>query len=71
MGFHRQPAAHVIEHAKGAPVVRFIAEQEIATVLAEQDPFRIANDCVDPAGHFPIAACGEVVCAHCGRIFWR
>lgn len=71
MSFHRSPAAHVIRHAEGAPVIRIVTPADIATVMREQDPFGIALHCTNPAGHQPIASCGEIVCAHCARIFWR
>lgn len=73
MSFHRQPAHHVIEAAKGVPatVSRFIGEREIAEVMASADPFGIELHCTNAGGHQPIASCGEIVYAHCARIFWR
>ncbi len=52
-----------------AAVTSFIAV-EIAQANAERDPFGIGHDCLDPSGHDFTAACGEVVCIHCGRIAW-
>ncbi len=55
-------------------IVRFIGEQEIATLLREQDPFCCDDPCPgNAAGHYPIRAAGDIVCAHagCGKVFWR
>lgn len=72
MGFARTPQRHVIDRARGAPFEALITAEDLAIVIREADPFLIPdNICLNPAGHLPIAACGEVVCAHCARIFWR
>jgi hypothetical protein len=71
MGFARQPAPHVIDAAKGAPVEILITAEDIAFFVRQADPFLIENDCVSASGHYAIASCGEVVCAHCSRVFWR
>ena len=35
------------------------------------DPFAIDNQCPNSAsGHDFIAACGDVVCCHCGKVVW-
>lgn len=53
-------------------VVHFIGEQEIAQVLAAQDPFQCDDPCPGhPAGHFPIRSAGDTVCAYCSKVFWR
>jgi hypothetical protein len=67
MGFHRiaQPAA-----LDRAAIVRFVAA-EIAFEMRGLDPFRIEHDCLNPAGHDFIAACGDVVCCHCGKVVWQ
>jgi hypothetical protein len=71
-GFHRQGQPAAFDRAAvRAVVINFIGEREIATLLREQDPFGIDHDCLNPAGHDFIGACGEVVCVHCGRIAWR
>ncbi len=71
MGFHRQGQPAALDRAAIRDAVsRFLAD-ELAFEIAAADPFRIDNDCVNPAGHEPIASCGEVVCCHCARIFWR
>lgn len=53
-----------------ATITRFVAE-ELAFANRTADPFHIAHDCRNPSGHDFIAACGDVVCIHCGRIAWR
>jgi hypothetical protein len=53
-------------------VIDFVAEQEAARIARGLDPFGIDDPCpANPAGHHPHASCGEVVCVHCERIFWR
>lgn len=43
-----------------------------ARVKREVDPFLVDDPCpMNPTGHKPIASCGEVVCWHCAKIFWR
>jgi hypothetical protein len=71
MGYLRSPSAAVRSHAAGAPLVRLVTPADLAQVMREQDPFGIALSCTNPAGHQPIASCGEIVCCHCARIFWR
>lgn len=72
MGFARTPAPHVIEASKGARVYQFIGEREIAAVMGAADPFNVANRCpVNATGHQPIPSCADVVCGHCGKVFWR
>jgi hypothetical protein len=76
MSFHRQPAPHVIAHARGrsAIVCRFVSEREIAAVLGDADPFLIGFPCKwSPTGaHVPVRSDSEIVCEHCSVIFeWR
>lgn len=55
-------------------VFEFVAEREIADVLAAQDPFGCDDPCPgSPVGHYPIRIAGDVVCAHwpCGKVFAR
>lgn len=70
MGFQRQPSPTVRSAARGG-VVRVVTREEIARIEREQDPFGIELHCTDIGGHRPIASCGEIVCAHCARVFWR
>jgi len=35
------------------------------------DPFLIDHGCDNPQGHEAIATCGEIVCRHCAKVFWR
>lgn len=60
-----------VEIGFGFVVTEFIGPQEVAQIEREADPFGIAHMCPNPAGHQPIVSCGEIVCAHCGLIFWR
>lgn len=71
MGFYRQgmPAALNREGVRAA-VTAFVA-QDVAFANRTVDPFGIAHNCRNPAGHDFIAACGEVVCSHCGAVAWR
>lgn len=71
MGFHRQgqPASH--DRERIAAVITLLVADELAFANAGADPFLIAHDCLNPAGHDFIAACSDVVCCHCGRIAWR
>jgi len=69
-GYLRQGRTNALAAAP-IVVVDFVSEREIARVIREQDPFGLAHGCTNPAGHQPAASCGEIVCVHCGRIFWR
>jgi hypothetical protein len=70
MGFHRIPQPASLDRAGlTAIVTRFLAE-EIAFARRNSDPFEIEYDCRNPAGHDFIAACGDVVCCHCGKVVW-
>jgi hypothetical protein len=68
MGFHRhgQPAA--LDRAAVSAVITRLVAQELAFEARTADPFLLAHDCLNPAGHDFIAACGEVVCCHCARL---
>lgn len=71
MSFNRRPTHAVRAHAQGAGVVHLVTRADIARIEREQDPFGIALSCTNPAGHQPTASCGEIVCVHCARVFWR
>lgn len=71
MSFERTPTQHVVAAARGAPAEMLVTLDDLADVIRQADPFLIAHDCSNPTGHDPIASCGEVVCAHCARVFWR
>lgn len=77
MGFHRQGQPQYVQTVSDT-TLRIIREHvgalmasEAAFIARTVDPFNVDNDCINPAGHEPMASCGEVVCAHCARIFWR
>lgn len=69
--YARQPSHHVIGAARGAPVIHLATEADARRIAREQDLFGIELHCTDIGGHRPIASCGEIVCAHCARVFWR
>jgi hypothetical protein len=70
MGFHRQGMPAVLDRAAVTAVItRYVAE-ELAFLNRTADPFGIAHDCRNPAGHDFISSCGDLACVHCGRIAW-
>lgn len=73
MGFYRtKPAGLADRAAITASVLRLITARDIAEVAAEtSDPFGLAHNCSHPAGHFLIPSAGDIVCAHCEKVFWR
>jgi hypothetical protein len=72
-GFTRQGLPNTRPAPVKAPLIAFIAEEEIAIVAASLDPFLIDGPCPHNGGasHQPVGSCGEVVCRHCAAIFWR
>lgn len=73
-GFHRgRPAQGLTRAAVSEQVAQFLCLEDIsARANRERDPFNVADPCpVNPTGHQTIVSCGEVVCWHCARIFWR
>lgn len=50
-------------------------EAELGRLIGEHfphsEPFGVAHYCTNPAGHHAIPSCRDIVCAHCGRFFWR
>lgn len=71
MGYLRQGMPQALDRAGIRAIVIPIVAQELAFTSRTIDPFGIAHDCLNPAGHDPIAACGEIVCCHCAKVFWR
>lgn len=72
MGFHRRRQPEALNRAQAiSAVMAFVGEREIGEVMAAQDPFRLDHDCISPSGHDVIASCGEIVCRHCAKVFWR
>lgn len=74
MGFYRTKPASITDRAAiTASVLRLITIEEIAEVTREtSDPFGITNRCPgNPVGHYPIPSAGDIVCAHCEKVFWR
>jgi len=71
-GFNRGSQPLAFSPASLMPVVsRFVTEQEIGAIMRAEDPFHVGHDCIHPNGHEAIASCGEVVCYHCAKVFWR
>jgi len=74
MGFYRQGMPQPLDRdGVKAAVISFIAAEEIALVERAFDPFEVDDPCPLNAGrpHRAIASCGEVVCRHCSKVFWR
>lgn len=43
----------------------------IGRAMPPRDPFEVADRCpVNPTGHDGTMSCGEIVCPHCGCVFW-
>jgi hypothetical protein len=72
MGFHRQGQPAALDRAGlTAVVARFVAEELDLLTCTPADPFGVDNSCpFSPSGHDYIAACGDVVCCHCGKVVW-
>ena len=71
MGFYRTRPRQALDRAAIRAEVIPILAQELAFIERTADPFQIENDCVNPAGHFPIRSGGAIVCAHCSKVFWQ
>lgn len=74
MGYDRQIQRPALDRSQVIDIVaRFIGEETIAQIARESDPFHIDDPCPMNAGapHRPIASCGEYVCWHCAKIFWK
>jgi hypothetical protein len=70
MGFHRIPQPPALDRKELTAVVTSLMIEELAFARASSDPFAIEHDCLNPTGHDFIAACGDVVCCHCGKVVW-
>ena len=70
MGFHRIPQPRALDRAAIRAEVIPLLAQERAFIARTIDPFGIEHGCVNPAGHAVITSCGEIVCAHCTKVFW-
>jgi hypothetical protein len=71
-GFLRTGQRRRLERVQVLDIVSaFAREQEIATLLREQDPFLCDDPCPMNAGapHRPIPSCGDIVCCHCAKVF--
>lgn len=71
MGFHRMGQPASLNRAEVTAVVAELVAEEIAFLQRTADPLALDHDCVNPAGHHPIADCRDIVCQDCGRIFWQ
>jgi hypothetical protein len=63
------PVLEVYERIR-VPVVVLNADVALPT-CTPADPFGIDHDCINPAGHDFIAACGDVACCHCAKVVWQ
>lgn len=52
-----------------ASLARFVADCVAQELLP--DPFAVAHDCVNPAGHDVQPSCGALACVHCSKVFWQ
>lgn len=53
-------------------VIRRLIAEQAAFVARRADPFGIDDPCpLNPTGHQPHSSCGETVCFHCAKVFWR
>ena len=70
-GFSRgtQPAA-LDRNSVTTVAAHLIAEEIAAFENASADPFQLAHDCLNPAGHYFAASCGMVACVHCAKVIW-
>jgi hypothetical protein len=64
-------AVEVYERTAGRSFVSVDDRPAMLLACTPADPFGIDNDCTSEAGHYPIASCGDVVCVHCGKVFWQ
>lgn len=71
MGFLRQGQPVALDRAGLTAVVTRLLAEEIAFISRTADPFGIDHDCLNPAGHDPIASCSEIACCHCSKVFWQ
>lgn len=72
MGFYRdRPIPKPERLVLGAIIIKEIEREELVEALFGADPFLIDHDCLNPSGHDAIASCGEIVCCHCAKVFWR
>lgn len=73
-GFHRgtQRSLPRREYIRDKVTEILCLEDVSARTMREADPFLVADPCpCSPRGHQTIVSCGEVVCWHCAKIFWR
>jgi hypothetical protein len=63
------PVLEVYERTT-VPVIVLDAAAPLLT-CTPVDPFGVDHDCLNPAGHDPIATCREIVCCHCAKVFWQ
>lgn len=71
-GFTRSGAPRPLSRDEAAELIKPLAFDAIAALLIPPtDPFGIESDCLNPGGHQPIPSCRDLVCPHCGKVFWR
>jgi hypothetical protein len=70
MGFYRHGTPQALDRAAATAAITRLVAEEVAFASRTADPFLIAHDCRNPAGHSFIGSCGDVACRHCGMIAW-
>lgn len=73
MGYARtlQPAPPPIVIAIDEAVDAHL-ERLIDLHFLPRDPFNVADRCpFNATGHQTIVSCGDVVCCHCAKVFWK
>ncbi|HYM31829.1 MAG TPA: hypothetical protein VEU47_11040 [Candidatus Cybelea sp.] len=72
MGFLRQRQPQAFNRAAAISFLNGLIAEELAFIRRGGAPFAIEDGgCINPAGHYPIADCRQVVCCHCARIFGK
>lgn len=66
--YFQSAARRFVDHLIGDE----IDQADHIPILQGRDPFRVADPCpFNAGGHDPITSCGETVCCHCAKVFWR
>ncbi len=69
-GFTRTGAPRRLTRSEAADLIRPITFAAVEALMAPQDPFGLDDPCINPGGHQPIPTCRDLVCPHCGKVFW-
>ena len=73
MGFYRQGQPDISDRSRIAAIVAPFVVQEIAFLERTADPFLVDDPCEKNGGgpHGTIPSCEDIVCCHCGKVFWQ